>query len=259
MSCPTERQIACLVDEPEGAEMALETHVSSCPRCREIRARLSKAARQIEQLEETPPEDLDARILKRLKQPARRSNVGLGLAVALGGVALAVALAVVVPSAREPGPDERFRSRAGTNQLAQHLPVALRVYALADPEGDARPVAGRLERREALLFAYSNPPEAGVTHLAVVARDGAGDVHWLIPGPEPVGVASEPIRAAPDLLELPVAIEVPWNPGAATLYALFSARALDVEAVERWLRAGAPASGLPAGARALRVQSFEVE
>jgi len=101
----------------------------------------------------------------------------------------------------------------------------------------AEPVAGSIQARDGLLFAYSNP-DAAFTHLMVFAVDESYAVHWYYPAYQRAGEdpAAIPILPGTTGAELGEEIRQRLRPGPLRIYALFLRephRVLEIEALVR--------------------------
>jgi hypothetical protein len=138
----------------------------------------------------------------------------------------------VVMERRPDAGDGEFRPKSA-GELAGDREVGLEVYLLHAADGEPRRlVGGRLPRGAGLLFAYRN--ESARRHLMIFAVDGRGEVYWFYPAHERAG--SDPrsieIASGTGAVELPDVVEHDLAPGPIAIYALFTARAQSVSAIE---------------------------
>jgi len=87
-----------------------------------------------------------------------------------------------------------------------------------------------------LLFSYTNLDPAGFRFMAILARDAAGDVHWLHPA-KPQGdlPSMRPIKIDVVGQGIPQAVRPHFPAGDVWLMAVFSTRILDGEMLTAWV------------------------
>jgi len=204
-------------------EQDLRAHLESCHDCRE-RYRRQLLLAQLDPRGASPRDRLARGLGFR-----QRGNRRWWLAIVTAGAMAAAGLALWPRAAV----DGDFTPRGG----AATLP-ALVVYRL-DASGSSRPASAAIGSSDELAFAYRNP--AGRKFLLVFGVDEHRHVYWYHPGwtdaaQDPTAV---PIRATPDLTELPEAIAHRLYGARLTLHALLLDAPVSVREVEDRLARGA--------------------
>jgi hypothetical protein len=142
-----------------------------------------------------------------------------------------------------------FRVRSGS-VVEEDRWVSLEIFRTT--EGGYEPVEAAIHPDDALAFAYTNRFPERLGYLMVFGVDEGGGIYWYYPAHLREGENPSSIRLgmSPQRAELPEEIRHRLRPGLIRVVALFSAEALDVNAVEKSVARGlAKAGSLQALAR----------
>jgi hypothetical protein len=211
-----------------GADRRMWQHLRRCETCR-VHYRAHALCEAID-----GDGDGDARAQERLARglwrPRSAPAARVWLAAALATLAAGTAGLLFVPHLQQ---QQRggFQDRGGA-AVVEGGP-AITLYRVAPP-GPPERAGAVIHAGEALAFSYTNPLQAGFSHLMIFAHDDAGHVYWYWPAwrdpaATPTAIAITP-AATP--VELGEAVRHPLRPGALTLTALFTNHAYDVRAIE---------------------------
>ncbi len=165
--------------------------------------------------------------------PGRR-----GRTVALGAFAVAAGALLwfglgVTPGGVDPMTDVRIRGGAPASAAAW-------ISLYRDVEGRGEPLGQTLQAGDALLVAYSTTRDSDRGFLAVAAKDAEGRIHWLQPAYTDPGQHPRSLAIEVGVADrgLPEAAVVRPARGPLEVCALFTARPLDIAAVDSALEQG---------------------
>lgn len=229
---------------------AMFSHVRGCAACRAAYDALADGERAAlgpgavaERMAALAP---DWRPATSVSPDAPRIRERRGLAVAFG--AFAVAAGAVLwfglarrPEAVDPVTDVRIRGGAPASAAAW-------ISLYRDVAGRGEPLGDTLKAGDALLVAYSATRDNDRAFLAVAAKDAEGRIHWLQPAYTEAGQRPQSLAIEAGVADrtLPEAAVVRPARGPLEVCALFTARPLDIAAVDSALEQGAawPAEAL---------------
>lgn len=255
MKCVSPRETLAFLEgvlEPERAA-ALRAHFERCPRCAAERDRLAALAGDLApDAGEFDAPGLADDVLELIRfdraadsAPAGRGPARLWAAAAAGLVLLAAgALGAWWALQREPEQSQTgFVARGGAGEAADRW-VSFTVYRATGPDAYER-VERAIRPHDELAFAYRKRARAGLDYLMILGVDAAGRVFWYYPpySDPQAEPRSRPVADAERERPLPDRIGHRLRPGRLRLFAVFSARPLAVERVERVVAAHFAAGG----------------
>lgn len=237
-------------------ERALEACSTNCrhlEELRRIRDALGAATPEVDDL------DLVAAVRNKAQKPAtirphRRSRV-FGVLAAVAGIA-AISLGIVVTQQSSlSAPDEEFRPKAASSTAAQERWTGIRIYRAVPNQAPER-VGESLDRRDALLFSYTNLGPDPFEYLMIFGIGDDQRVYWFYPAYEAASQNPQSIDIDPGNALLTDAIEHDYRAGGLEVYALFSHQPLHVSQVEARVEAlaTAPIPGTSVRKTSLRVR-----
>ena len=273
MTMPDRKLFEYLEDEVTGSERAeIEATLADSPPARRRLRDLEEMVAGLRATDDVDSIDLVGSVRAAVERtpsaPPRRWRARRWLPAA-SGLALAATAAVVtlVVTARPDGDagSGEFRAKSAGSGGDGDLAVGLEAYLV---EGGApQRLVRALPQGAGLLFAYRN--RSAHRHLMIFAVDQRGEVYWFYPAYEREGSNPRSIEVdttGEAAVELPDRIEHAFAPGPLAIYALFTARAESVSAIEAIVASVVGAGWdarrpprLPIAGSAQQVVSAEVE
>ncbi|HEU5074037.1 MAG TPA: hypothetical protein VFU02_07685 [Polyangiaceae bacterium] len=180
-------------------------------------------------------------------------------ALAAGASIAAVFLAVAVSQQNSPSAaDHEFRSKAASSAAAQERWTGIRIYRVVQDQAPER-VTESLDRRDTLLFSYTNLGPEPFEYLMIFAVGDDRRVYWFYPAYEAASETPQSVRIEAGNALLADAVEHDYLGERLEVYALFSRRPERVSRIEAWLHEHAePLDAAPIPEASLRRVSLRV-
>lgn len=207
---------------------------------RRIRNALTAATPEVDDL------DLVAAVRNQAQKPAtirtpKRSPVFAALAAVAGIAAMSLGVALSqrdVASAPDSAGFGRalersheFRAKAASSTAAEERWTGIRIYRVVPNQAPER-VTESLDRRDALLFSYTNLGSEPFEHLMIYGIGDDQRVYWFYPAYEAASENPRSIDINPGNALLADAVEHDYSARRLEVYALFSHQPLHVSQVE---------------------------
>jgi hypothetical protein len=205
-------------------EHALREHLPGCAECQQRYQRHLLLAR-VDPAAPSAQDRLGAGLGFSAQPPKGRGIVWVVAAVA------AMLLAVVVWRGVMPAGDSGFSPRGAGNGQGE-------LWAERVSPGRSEKLASRMRADDELVFSYANP--AGKKRLMVFAVDGKERVYWYFPAWSDAAddPAAVPIEGGAAPHALGEAVRHKLEPGALTVYGVFTDAPLTVKQIEQKLKGG---------------------